>query len=80
MDYRRRLQLKTSLDRLEQEPETGLMSAQAIALSQQVKWELTLDRLSYAAKKLAESSERLGRSLDRLADTLDDLADIADNS
>ena len=72
MDHRQRLQLKMSLERLSTEPETGLVSAQAAILLQQARWELTLNRLAYAAQKLAESSERLGRSLDRLADKLDE--------
>jgi hypothetical protein len=79
MDHRQRLQVKMSLERLIAEPEAGLVSAQATALLQQARWELTLSRLAYAAQKLAESSERLGRSLDRLANKLDDWA-AADNS
>ncbi len=77
MDHRQRLQIKLSLERLSAEPERGLVSAQAIAMLQQARWELTLSRLAYAAQRLAASSERLGRSLDRLADKLDGWA--ADN-
>lgn len=79
MDHRHRLQVKLSLERLSAEPEPGLVSAQAIALLQQARWELTLSRLSYAAQRLAASSEHLGRSLDRLADKLEGWAAAADN-
>ncbi len=72
MDPRQRLQMQYSIERLTTEYEAGLVSVQAAALLQQVKWELTLSRLAYAAQKMAAASERLGRSLDRLADQLDE--------
>ncbi|MFN8595277.1 MAG: hypothetical protein U0559_03720 [Anaerolineae bacterium] len=72
MNPRQRLQVKYSIERLTTEYEAGLVSVQAAALLQQIKWELTLGRLAYAAQQMAAASERLGRSLDRLADQLDE--------
>ena len=72
MDQRRSLQITYSVERLATEYEAGLISAQAAALLQAARWELTRNRLAYATRKLAESADRLGRSLDRLADQLDD--------